>query len=785
MRRARSRASIVTIRRPSIRACVGVALSVWVVAAHVYGAFQSVRIKAAPPPVAFRDLSLPLSAADGIRDPYVVVIYRLRNTGAVPITVRAAVGDTPLTETTVAPGGSRRVDIAWDRGGTARDVRLTGSGADWEVEYLELANLHGFTRGTIEFVILPAGQPFARPAAWLAAAALGWIALLVFGTPVALPGWTRALHGALAASLLALFAAAAISPLVSPYRIVLAPHTYLIALAVMAAPQALSLLILVTHRIAAAARASARSIPVAASLAVEWTQVASLAAVTWARASVRVLVGWPWFGIVFGTGIAAYTLVVWTHVGAYAGGADQSGYLNAARLLAQGEVRAPMRTSPGLPRDGVPSLAYAPLGFGPSGADAIVPTYPIGLPLMVVAASPMFGLDAAATGVMVAFTLLGVLLTAWLARECGLSRWGSLLAALILGTSPLYLHMSLQLMSDTPTLVWVTAAVLCAWRSRRSPAWAVGAGLACAMAVLTRPANILAMVPIAVCLGASPRRWAYLGAGGLPGAALLCWFNLAAYGSALTTGYGDSRALFQFANVESSLLSYVTWLPVELTPIGLLALALPAVAPRAARTIAVLAAWILVFLVFYAFYFHTHEAWWYLRFLLPAFPPLIVASLLAGGALLARAPAIHRLGPSARIVAGVILVALVLAHNAWWSRRLFALNVGQDQRDYVEASAWVERHLPADAVILAMQVSGSFFYYTDFPILRYDYLDREPMSQVLASWPDRRLYAVLFPYEIEQRRVFMNYLPGTWTQIGAVKHITVWEYRGPRAAESQ
>jgi hypothetical protein len=56
---------------------------------------------------------------------------------------------------------------------------------------------------------------------------------------------------------------------------------------------------------------------------------------------------------------------------------------------------------------------------------------------------------------------------------------------------------------------------------------------------------------------------------------------------------------------------------------------------------------------------------------------------------------------------------------------------------------------------------------------------------VLASWPDRRLYAVLFPYEIEQRRVFMNYLPGTWTQIGAVKHITVWEYRGPRAAESQ
>jgi 4-amino-4-deoxy-L-arabinose transferase-like glycosyltransferase len=485
--------------------------------------------------------------------------------------------------------------------------------------------------------------------------------------------------------------------------------------------------------------------------------------------------------------MAAYALVVWTYVGAYAGGADQSGYLNAARLFAQREVSAPVRSIPGLPRDGMSSWAYSPLGFNPRGADAIVPSYPIGLPLIVVAASPFIGLDAAANGVMVVFTLAGVLLTVWLARECGLSRWGSLLAGLILATSPLYLHMSLQLMSDTPALVWVTAAMLFAWRSRRSPAWAAGAGLACGMAVLTRPANVLVIVPIAICLGVSLRRWAYLGAGGLPGAVLLFWVNLAAYGSALTTGYGDSRALFQFANVEPSLLNYVTWLPVELTPIGVLGLAMPVLIPRSARTVAALAAWILVFLVFYAFYFHTHEVWWYLRFLLPAFPAMIVGSLLVGRAALARATATSRAwtSPAARVTAGALLVALVLVHNAWWSRRLHALNVGQDQRDYVEAAAWMQRRLPAGAVILAMQVSGSFLYYTNFPILRYDYLDGEPAQRVLALWPEHPLYAVLFPFEVEQGRIFRNHLPGRWEQIGAVKHITVWEYRGPQAAESQ
>ena len=63
-----------------------------------------------------------------------------------------------------------------------------------------------------------------------------------------------------------------------------------------------------------------------------------------------------------------------------------------------------------------------------------------------------------------------------------------------------------------------------------------------------------------------------------------------------------------------------------------------------------LAAWGLVYPTFYLFYSLTHDEWWYLRFLLPAAPPLLVAAVLATRRLAARchlAPAAWWLAPAA------------------------------------------------------------------------------------------------------------------------------------------
>ncbi len=166
---------------------------------------------------------------------------------------------------------------------------------------------------------------------------------------------------------------------------------------------------------------------------------------------------------------------------------------------------------------------------------------------------------------------------------------------------------------------------------RKSSLWALGAGACLALAVLIRPNSIIALVPVAMALGLSPRRWLMLGLGSLPGAIFFCAHANAAYGSAFATGYGDNLYLFSLGFIPATLRNYGRWLPILLTPVVALSLGLPWLNRSAPRAVAVVGAWILVYLAFYSIYSVTHETWWYLRFLLPAAPALV-----AGGLLVAR-----------------------------------------------------------------------------------------------------------------------------------------------------
>jgi 4-amino-4-deoxy-L-arabinose transferase-like glycosyltransferase len=444
-----------------------------------------------------------------------------------------------------------------------------------------------------------------------------------------------------------------------------------------------------------------------------------------------------------------------------------------------------MRVVAGIPPADLPPFAYVPLGFRPHGGAEMSPTYPIGLPLAVLATAQLTGWSLGPHATMLWHALLGVALTYWLGRIAGVSKGLSLVGALMLATSPLYLFTSTTLMSDTPALVWTTAAVLLAWRSRDAPRLAALAGAAVATAVLVRPTNVLVLAPVAACLGLSPRRWAWLCAGGSPGAVVLLLYNSAAYGNPLTTGYGDVGSAFALANVPASLRTYAEWLHVELTPLVVLAPGLPMLSRRSPRLVAVLALWIAGFCGLYAFYYNTHEAWWYLRFLLPAFPPLLVAVLLVGRRLLDLLPADRWFSRSpALAAAGLTVAVLVLAHNVSWVEKLEAAEAGRGERAYYEAATWARAHLPANSALVAGQTSGALFHYTDLPLLRWDMLPQERFALVVAALQRRRqpLYAVLFPFEVEDDRVLSERLPGAWTQVGAVRHVTIWRFDGPRPA---
>jgi hypothetical protein len=250
----------------------------------------------------------------------------------------------------------------------------------------------------------------------------------------------------------------------------------------------------------------------------------------------------PWRGLAWAVAalaLALYGAALARNVAAVAGGSDSSGYMNDARLMAAGHVHVQPRTVPGLPPATMPPFLYVPLGFKPAwNGDGMVPTYPTGFALLILALKPLAGWGHAGDVALILHALAGIIATFALGRYIGLPTAWAWLGAAIVGLSPVYLFMSLQAMSDVPSLAWCAVAMLFALKSRERLGWAVAAGAVFAGAVLLRPTNILLLVPAALALGLSPRRWLLFIAGGLPGAMFFCLHSHAAYGHFATTGYG-------------------------------------------------------------------------------------------------------------------------------------------------------------------------------------------------------------------------------------------------------
>jgi hypothetical protein len=192
----------------------------------------------------------------------------------------------------------------------------------------------------------------------------------------------------------------------------------------------------------------------------------------------------------------------------------------------------------------------------------------------------------------------------------------------------------------------------------------------------------------------------------------------------------------------------------------------------APRAVAVVGAWILVYLAFYAVYCETHETWWYLRFLLPAAPALV-----AGGLLVVRRWCPFPCGATAFAVA----IGLTLANGAWRTRAFGVLNTAEHDRTYPLTMAWLQGHVPANAVLAAWQPSGAVFYYTPFACFRWERLDDNSFGRITAAAQkaNRPIFAVLFPHE---RDAALNrHMRGSWTQAGSVREMTIWKWNGPEA----
>jgi hypothetical protein len=430
--------------------------------------------------------------------------------------------------------------------------------------------------------------------------------------------------------------------------------------------------------------------------------------------------------------LAIAAVMVGAAWGTYAaGGPDSYCYLNQAEIFARGTVRElqPIASLAPWPD---PAAAFVPIGHVPSPGPvgAIVPMCAAGYPLMMAAARTVAG----RTAMFWIVPLMGGL-AIWLTFLLGHRVAGApagLLAALLLATSPTFLYQVVQPMTDVPAAALWTLALLVA--SRGAP---FVAGLATGLAVIVRPN----LVPLAAVIWGqisifsmrenrelTPwlRATIAFGLGVLPFVVAIAAFQNAMYGGPLKSGYGDLGSLFGVDHVLPNLQRYPVWLVRTQTPFILLALAGPWALSGAARR---KAWWLLAFAAAtFACYipYEIFDAWWYLRFVLPAFPPLLI---LSSATFLF---AVSRLTVPARGLAIGAIAAVLVALHLTAAVNGSAFRMREYERRFRDGGEYVAQHLPANAAVITVWQSGSVRFYSGRLTMLWNSIEPDWLDRSLA-----------------------------------------------------
>jgi hypothetical protein len=412
------------------------------------------------------------------------------------------------------------------------------------------------------------------------------------------------------------------------------------------------------------------------------------------------------------------------HTAFVAAGSDAYGYVSQAHMWATGTLRQPeplMQELEGL----LPREALAPLAYRPApDAAAIVPVTSPGLPLLMA----IFEMAAGPAAVFAVGPLLAAL-AVWATYLLGrvvCRPWTGVMAAVLLAASPAFLfQLTSSPMSDIPAAAFWTLSLVAAHRQTRWSGFASGS--AAGAAILVR-ANLapLVLVPAAMVLLRGPERrraLAAFAAGVVPSVVFIAALYTYWYGSPVNSGYGSLEQLYSLGNLWPNLTRYSTWLVSSQTPLVLVAATAPLLVD--CRRAAALLAFAVAVLACYAFYI-PFDAWWYLRFLLPAYPALMVLTAAAVGALARRLPA------PVRLVTTLTLLIVVCGRTIDYAAARATFDTGGEQK-YAITGRYVAEHLPANAVILSEQHSGSIRYYGHRTTVRFGSIPADHLDGALAG----------------------------------------------------
>ena len=441
-------------------------------------------------------------------------------------------------------------------------------------------------------------------------------------------------------------------------------------------------------------------------------------------------------------------LYLGVHYGSFAAaGSDSYGYVSQARLWLSGLPRVEQSWVQDFSwpnRDWI----FSPLGYRPFSPDGtIVPTYPPGLPLLMALPLALFGENGPFFVVPVAGALL-VLFTYLLGQEATGSRSVAAVAALLMLASPVFLAHLLVPMSDVPAAAgWTLVAVL-VLKQR-----ALAAGVVSGLTLLIRP-NLVLLVLMPV-FAWQQRREPYIryAMGLLPGVLAIMVINTLLYGAPFSTGYGSLFEAYAFSTLPQNLRNYVLWMIQTQTPLILLSLlplfvkrALPPDDTNLSRRSA-LGAIVGIMFLSYLFY-ATFDHWFYLRFLLPAYPAVFVLMAAAIRWILLKVPS------ELRVPAAAFVCAIMMLYGAKAAKDDSVFVQAAFEQRHVRAANEVASRTPSDAVVVSVQHSGSVRYYADRITLRYDWLKEDALDSAIRDLAakGRRAYLVVDDWEEKEFR---------------------------------
>jgi hypothetical protein len=407
-----------------------------------------------------------------------------------------------------------------------------------------------------------------------------------------------------------------------------------------------------------------------------------------------------------------------------AGGSDSYAYISQAQLWVAGNLIVEQPIVAKVPWPHAES-SFAPLAYLPIGGGAIVPIVAPGYP-MVMALFSLVHPDAIFWVVPAAGALL-VGMSFVLGRALGGPTAGLLTSALV-ATSPAFLFQLVAPMSDIVVAAfWITALVVAI--PNRTDTW-LGAGTISSLAILTRPntAPIAAAFVIAAfwnwadtgnAARTRARLWkvlAYL-TGTIPGVLTVAAINTALYGGPLKSGYPIS-GLFALSHVGPNAWQYLTSLIASETPLVCLAVAAPLVVRDQAKRWLMTAISLCAMMTWLCYVFYeVFREWWYLRFLLTAFPCLL--ALVA----VSFVHAANRATPALRVPLVIAILAVVFTWRIEYAIDASTFNSWKLERRYSDAGRLADRTLEPHAILYSAQHSGSLRYYGHRMTVRWDFFD--------------------------------------------------------------